>query len=307
MSKKKIAISSDVIAVVETSNPKIVKFYEIATGKPQNFMVEHSLPIIEIDLNQVEQSLERKIAFLDVNRDLYLTTVHKTEKNNKITTICDSFQWHDKHDVLASIADSKLTTFFYPTVSFIDNSLFTLTNSVKEVPELGRLPQISSYCETQVTIRRRDGGVITVANSPYPTILLDFCEKGKWEKATKLCRFVKEHLLWSILAAASLKHKKLESAETAFAAIEAPEKVIFISELRDNPSEIVRNASLALLYHKVNEAEQIYTQNKHYYQAIRMHIDGYRWERALKLARDYKVHIDIVVAFRKKYLDRIGK
>ena len=83
--------------------------------------------------------------------------------------------------------------------------------------------------------------------------------------------------------------------------------MIFISELRDNPSEIVRNASLALLFHKVNEAEQIYAQNKYYYRAIKMHIDGYRWERALKLARDYKVHLDLVVAFRKKYLDRIGK
>lgn len=119
--------------------------------------------------------------------------------------------------------------------------------------------------------------MVTVANSPYPTILLDFCDKGKWEKATKLCRFVKEPLLWACLAAASLKNKKLESAETAFAAIEVPEKVIFISELRDNPSEIVRNASMALLFHKVNEAETIYTQNKYYYRAIKMHIDGYRW------------------------------
>jgi intraflagellar transport protein 80 len=78
--------------------------------------------------------------------------------------------------------------------------------------------------------------------------------------------------------------------------------VVFLSELRDSPSEIVRNASLALLFHKNSEAEQIYVQNKFYYRAIRMHIDGYRWERALKLARDYKVHQDTVVAFRKKYL-----
>jgi intraflagellar transport protein 80 len=62
-----------------------------------------------------------------------------------------------------------------------------------------------------------------------------------------------------------------------------------------------------LLFHKNNEAEQIYTQNKFYYRAIRMHLDGYRWERALKLARDFKVHLDLVVAFRKKYLERIGK
>ena len=186
-----------------------MRFHEIATGKPLNFNVEHNLPIMEINLNQVEHSLERKIAFLDANRDLHLTTIHSNEKNIKIAAICDSFEWHDKSDVLASIADNKLSTFFYPNVAFIDMDLFNLTTTVKEVQELGRLPQILNYCETQVTIRRRDGGVITVANSPYPTILLDFCEKGKWEKATKLCRFVKEHLLWSILASASLKFKKL--------------------------------------------------------------------------------------------------
>ena len=78
MSKKKIAISSDIIAVIESTNNKMVRFYEIATGKPLNFNVEHSLSVNEININQVEQSLERKIAFLDVNRDLYLTTVHKS-------------------------------------------------------------------------------------------------------------------------------------------------------------------------------------------------------------------------------------
>jgi len=38
-----------------------------------------------------------------------------------------------------------------------------------------------------------------------------------------------------------------------------------------------------------------------------MHINAYRWERALKLARDYKTCLDIVVGLRKKYLKRIGK
>lgn len=53
MSKKKIAMSSDIIAVIESTNSKIIKFYELATGKPLNFTVEHSLPIIEINLNQL--------------------------------------------------------------------------------------------------------------------------------------------------------------------------------------------------------------------------------------------------------------
>ena len=38
-----------------------------------------------------------------------------------------------------------------------------------------------------------------------------------------------------------------------------------------------------------------------------MHINAYRWERALKLARDFKVYLEIVVGLRKRYLQRIGK
>lgn len=38
-----------------------------------------------------------------------------------------------------------------------------------------------------------------------------------------------------------------------------------------------------------------------------MHINAYRWERALKLARECKSHLDLIVGLRKRYLKRIGK
>lgn len=76
---------------------------------------------------------------------------------------------------MVAVADSKINTFFYPNVVFIDPDLLALTTAVKEVAELGRLPQVVHYSESQITIRRRDGGVVTAASSPYPTILLDFC------------------------------------------------------------------------------------------------------------------------------------
>lgn len=78
---------------------------------------------MEIHLNQTEQSLERKVAFFDINRDLYIAPVHKSDKNVKIGTICDSFMWHDKFDILVSISDSKLHTFFYPNVVYVDINL----------------------------------------------------------------------------------------------------------------------------------------------------------------------------------------
>ena len=64
---------------------------------------------------------------------------------------------------------------------------------------------------------------------------------------------------------------------------------------------------MALLFKKHTEAENIYIQNKFYFRAIKININAYKWQRALKLAREYKVHLDIVVALRKKYLGRINK
>lgn len=39
MNKKRLALSPDVLAIIESTNPKIVRFYEIATGKPLNFTI----------------------------------------------------------------------------------------------------------------------------------------------------------------------------------------------------------------------------------------------------------------------------
>ena len=38
-----------------------------------------------------------------------------------------------------------------------------------------------------------------------------------------------------------------------------------------------------------------------------MNIKLYHCDRALELATNYKVHLDTVVAYRKRYLERIGK
>jgi len=82
-----------------------------------------------------------------------------------------------------------------------------------------------TFSGAQITIRRKDGALVNVAISPYPSILFDFCEKNKWDLAIRLCRFVKEHTLWACLAAVSLNSRELTTAEFALAAIEAIDKV----------------------------------------------------------------------------------
>jgi len=57
-------------------------------------VVEHSAEIIEMKLNQIPMSSERKMSFVDSNRDMFLTLVHKPDIQ-KISNMVDSFCWND--------------------------------------------------------------------------------------------------------------------------------------------------------------------------------------------------------------------
>ncbi len=90
MNARHLSISSDVLALIDPSNPKIVRIFDVISGKPSNVTIEHSTEIVEMEVNQVEMSSERKMSFIDSNRDMFLTMVHKPDII-KIASIVDSF------------------------------------------------------------------------------------------------------------------------------------------------------------------------------------------------------------------------
>lgn len=122
MNQRHISLSADVLAVIDPSSPKLVKIFDIMSGKPTNVPMEHSTEILEMDLNQVEMSSERKMCFIDSNRDMFLTMVHKPEIL-KICNMVDSFQWNDNNDMLTALSDGKLKTWFYPNAIYVDRDL----------------------------------------------------------------------------------------------------------------------------------------------------------------------------------------
>lgn len=91
-----------------------------------------------MDLNQVEMSSERKMAFIDSNRDMFLSMVHKPEVI-KISNMVDSFQWNDNNDMLAALSDGKLKTWFYPNAVYVDKDLMNKAMSTKEANDVGKL------------------------------------------------------------------------------------------------------------------------------------------------------------------------
>lgn len=51
---------------------------------------------------------------------------------------------------------------------------------------------MTSFTGNICTVRRLDGGLATLSISPYPKMLYENVDKADFEKAIRLCRFVKE-------------------------------------------------------------------------------------------------------------------
>lgn len=306
LSKRLLSLSDDVVAVVDTNNPKVVHLFDIASGKSSGD-IEHGLEVIEVTLNQVERAAERKVCILDSNRDLTLRSVHRQD-SVKLAAIVDTFSWNEHFDILAAITDGKLSVWYYPNVVFADKELLENTKMVKDVSaEVGKNSTIESFSGSLCTVRRVDGRVATLSCSPYPPLLFESAERDQWERAIRLCRFVKDPTLWYVLAAMALYRRELSTAEIALAATDEIDRVEFINYVKLIPSEAGRNAELALFSHRTQEAEQILLGAKLYYRAIKMNIKLFRWERALEIAISQKKHIDTVLAYRRRFLERSAR
>jgi len=112
-------------------------------------------------------------------------------------------------------------------------------------------------------VSRTDGAIAVYSVSPYPLILERLCAGGSWEKAIRLCRYAKRRELWACLAGAltltspifppyvtlpilpiyhpmyflclaamAVNGKEIYTAEVAYAAIDAYEKVVFMNHIK---------------------------------------------------------------------------
>ena len=51
LNKRHLSLSSDVLALIDPSNPKVVRVFDIISGKASTVSIEHSTEIIEMELN----------------------------------------------------------------------------------------------------------------------------------------------------------------------------------------------------------------------------------------------------------------
>jgi intraflagellar transport protein 80 len=51
LNSRHLSVSSDILAVIDPTNSKIVRIFDIISGKPSTVNIEHSTEIVEMDLN----------------------------------------------------------------------------------------------------------------------------------------------------------------------------------------------------------------------------------------------------------------
>nr|XP_002194885.4 intraflagellar transport protein 80 homolog isoform X2 [Taeniopygia guttata] len=307
-----VSLSNDTLAVRDKADEKVIYIFEALSGKPlgDGKPLTHKTEIVEIALDQKGLTSERKIAFIDKNRDLFITSVKRFGKEQKIVkigTMVQSLAWNDTSNILCGIQDSKFTVWYYPNTVYVDKDLLPKTLYEKDASEFSKAPQIVSFVGSQVTIRRADGSLVHLHVSPFPAILHGHASSARWEQGLRLCSFVQDQTLWACLAAMAVASKEMSTAEIAYAAIGEIDKVQYIHSIKELPSKESRLAHMLLFSGSTQEAETLLLQAGLFYQAIQININLYNWERALDLAVKHRTHVDTVLAYRQKFLEDFGK
>lgn len=303
-----ISLSTDTLSILDHSDRKTIRSFDINTGKQLPVALSHSLEISELSLSHYGPTEDRKVFFIDRNRDLYIARL-ATKSSYKLHAQVDTAAWNDTSEVLVAIADGKMLTWSYPNMVYVDRTLISEIVETRDGADFLKMAAISTFVGTGVTVRRADGTVLATTVSPYPGMLYEFTASADWDKAVRLCRYVKSKVLWTCLAGMALHRRHLETAEIALAAIDCIDKLYFVLYVKAIASDERRNAELALFSGNIEEAEAILLQahpNPLIYRAIKMNIRLFRWDRALDLAikhtTDAGTHVDTVLAYRERFL-----
>uniref|UniRef100_A0A3Q3M7Z8 Intraflagellar transport 80 homolog (Chlamydomonas) n=1 Tax=Mastacembelus armatus TaxID=205130 RepID=A0A3Q3M7Z8_9TELE len=307
-----VSFSTDTIAIRDKADEKAILLFDTLTGKAlrDGKPLIHKLEVLEIALDQCGPPNERKIALIDKNRDLYLTSVRhlgREPKICKIGSMVHSMAWNDAANILCGIQDNQFTVWYYPSAVFTDKELLPKTLYIKDGSEFSHAPHILSYVGTKVTLRQGDGSLVYSSVPPYPALLHEYSTSARWEDALRLCRFAKEQSLWACLAGMAMANRDLTTAEMAYAAIGELPRVQYINFIKEQPSKESSLAHMLMFSGQVQEAEATLLQAGLIYQAIQVNIDLFNWERALELAVKHKTHVDTVLAYRGKFLQKFGR
>ena len=107
-----ISLSTDTLAIRDQVDEKTVHLFDAASGKALNDgkPFQHRLEIAEIALDQVGLQTHRKLAYVDKNRDLFLTNLSFRSSSKsikqapgKLGSMVLSLKWNTESNMLTAL------------------------------------------------------------------------------------------------------------------------------------------------------------------------------------------------------------
>jgi intraflagellar transport protein 80 len=299
------ALSADTIAVTTRGKPTVVEILDSATGRPAGPPLSHVARIVRVGLSQGGNASSRLVSVLDENGDLFVALTN-AGRLTQVASVVSSSCWHSDEPCLAAVQDGSLSFWWCPASAFMDPSLLGVAHVRRDEIVLPKATELVEFQGARARLRGGDGVVQEVDVPPFAIRLHQLAQKGQWAESLRLCRFAKEKGLWACLAGLALRARELDSAELAYAAIDAVDRVEFMSHLQSIRSEEGRTAELAVFFGDVDTGEETLLRANLIWRALDLNMSLFRWERALELALKHKTHVDTVLLRRAQYLEAAG-
>ncbi|KAK5967559.1 Intraflagellar transport protein 80 [Trichostrongylus colubriformis] len=311
INSKTTSLSNDTVALVDRDETSLIYLFDPMSAKPQgDGQITHEHGIMELTLCQCGPIADRMLAFRDSEGAVFIAKVKAHGVAQKIVKIGSSVEqllFNDVTNMLVGIGDSRIVIWPAVEIAFVDRSLLERSVMEKQVTGLGKFPVLRSFTGSTVTLRRSDGSVITTLVPPFASSLLQNVSQSKWDQAIRLCRQVKNDAIWAVLAGLSTAAKHLYTSEIAYGVLEEVEKAAMLSKTRSQSNREVSSAKTALLAGKINEAEALFERGRSIFQAVMLNIILLRWTRAIDLAIKHNSYLEIVMGYRQRYLEKLGR
>uniref|UniRef100_A0A5S6QYY0 WD_REPEATS_REGION domain-containing protein n=1 Tax=Trichuris muris TaxID=70415 RepID=A0A5S6QYY0_TRIMR len=293
-----IALCNDSLCVRSLENRRRLETYDPINGKRVgNATILHGYDIVQITLEQVGSKSGRKVAFVDVNGNCFISRLYSGRGMVKLGQIVQAVKFSDCTQMLLGVQDESLMLWCHPGAAFVDAQLLPKV-VLKNQCEVGKAARLEGFQASQAILRRSDGCLIFCMLSPFPFALHNHLRQQQWEKALQLCRQIDEAALWTTVAVEATLCGQLDVARSCYAAINEVEKIIFMNRMNDSSREV----DLCLLTGDVEKAEQLYLERKNFLEAIVLNIDLNCWSRALEIASKQKSFLSLVIGLRHRYL-----
>lgn len=163
--------------------------------------------------------------------------------------------------------------------------------------------EINGFDGAHAFITAKDGSFCVVPVSPFLVVLHEAIEIHRnWKVVLQICRAMDDKSLWAVCAASAVQAGEVDAAQEAYAALSMIDRVMFLKKIKKMKSPASRNAMIAVLQGRINEAEDILIQGGCTFRAVKMNISLGRWDKALSIAKRANKFVDVVVAYRTKFI-----